>query len=85
MCVGAIIHARVSRLLFGSREPKSGDVISQNNLLNHSSMNTPVSFSECVLAQECSAVLTNFFEMRRQQKRQLKIELQSLLDKKGPK
>ena len=36
MCVGAIIHARVSRVVFGAREPKSGAVISQNNLLNHS-------------------------------------------------
>lgn len=82
MCVGAIIHARVSRVVFGSREPKSGAVISQNNLLNHSSMNTTVSFSEGVLAEECGAVLTDFFEMRREQKRQLKIELQSLLAKK---
>ena len=82
MCVGAIIHARVSRVVFGSREPKSGAVISQNNLLNHSSMNTTVSFSEGVLAEECGAVLTDFFEIRREQKRQLKIELQSLLAKK---
>ena len=45
-------------------------------------MNTSVAFSEGVLAEECGAVLTDFFEMRRQQKRQLKIELQSLLAKK---
>lgn len=83
MCVGAIIHARVSRVVFGAREPKSGAVVSQNNLLNHASMNTTVAFSEGVLSEECGAVLTRFFNMRREQKRQLKNELKSLLDKKS--
>lgn len=82
MCVGAIVHARVGRLVFGAREPKAGAIVSQNNLLNHSAMNTTVSFSEGVLAEECSAVLSDFFEMRREQKRQLKNELKSALDRK---
>lgn len=82
MCVGAIIHARVSRVVFGAREPKAGAIVSQNDLLNHSAMNTSVSFTEGVLANKCSAVLTGFFEMRREQKRRLKNELKSLLDKK---
>ncbi len=83
MCVGAIVHARVDRVVFGAREPKAGAIVSQNNLLNHPSMNTSVSFTEGVLAKECSAVLTDFFEKRRKQKRQLKNELKSLLDKKN--
>ncbi|MFT6029269.1 MAG: tRNA(adenine34) deaminase [Oleiphilaceae bacterium] len=82
MCVGAIVHARVNRVVFGAREPKAGAIVSQNNLLNHSAMNTLVSFSEGVLADECSAVLTVFFEMRREQKRLLKNELKSVLDEK---
>lgn len=82
MCVGAIIHARIGRVVFGAREPKAGAIVSQNNLLNHSAMNTSVSFTEGILADECSAILTGFFEMRRAQKRQLKNELKSLLDKK---
>ena len=82
MCVGAIVHARVDRVVFGAREPKAGAILSQNNLLNHVSMNTSVSYTEGVLANECSRVLTDFFEQRRAQKRQLKNELRSLLDKK---
>jgi tRNA(adenine34) deaminase len=82
MCVGAIVHARVNRVVFGAREPKAGAIVSQNNLLNHSAMNTSVSFSEGILADECSAVLTAFFELRRAQKRLLKNELKSVLYKK---
>ena len=85
MCVGAIIHARVDRVVFGAREPKAGAIVSQNNLLNHASMNTSVSFTEGILAEECSAILTDFFDIRRAHKRQLKNELKSLLDKKEPK
>tara|TARA_R110001592_G_scaffold60360_3_gene183461 strand:+ start:92 stop:622 length:531 start_codon:yes stop_codon:yes gene_type:complete len=82
MCVGALVHARVGRVVFGAREPKAGAIVSQNNLLNHSAMNTSVSYTEGVLVDECSAVITDFFEMRRKQKRQLKNELKSVLDKK---
>jgi tRNA(adenine34) deaminase len=81
MCVGAIVHARVARVVFGTREPKAGAIVSQNNLLSHSAMNTSVSFSEAVLADDCSVVLTSFFERRREYKRKLKQELKSLLDK----
>lgn len=80
MCVGAIVHARVNRVVFAAREPKAGAIISQHNLLNHPAMNTSVSFTEGVLADECSTVLTDFFEKRREQKRQLKNELKFLLD-----
>lgn len=82
MCVGAIVHARVGRVVFGAREPKAGAIVSQNNLLNHSAMNTSVAYDEGVLAEECSTVLSNFFEMRREQKRQLKNELKSVLNEK---
>jgi len=82
MCVGAIVHARVNRVVFGAREPKAGAIVSQNNLLNHPAMNASVSFTEGVLGDECSAILTGFFEMRREQKRQLKNGLKSVLDEK---
>lgn len=83
MCVGAIIHARVNRVVFGAREPKAGAIVSQNNLLNHPAMNTSVLFTEGILGAECGAVLSDFFAKRREQKRHLKNELQSLLDKKS--
>lgn len=82
MCVGAIVHARVSRVVFAAREPKAGAIVSQNKLLEHASMNSFVSFTEGVLAEESSQLLTRFFETRREHKRQLKNKLKSLLDKK---
>jgi tRNA(adenine34) deaminase len=72
MCVGAMVHARISRLVFGATEPKSGAVVSQNNLLAHPAMNTHIEFSDGVLADECSAIMTGFFAKRRDKKKALK-------------
>ena len=72
MCVGALVHARVARVVFGAREPKAGAVISQNNLFEHPSMNTNIVYAEGVLAEECSQVMSDFFAYRRKQKKQLK-------------
>ncbi len=76
MCVGALIHARISRLVFGAREPKAGAVVSQNNLLAHPAMNTQISYAEGVLADECSALISRFFAQRREQKREQKRRVQ---------
>lgn len=72
MCVGAMIHARVSRLVFGAREPKAGAVVSQNSLLAHAAMNTTVSFDEGVCAEQCSQIMSDFFALRRAKKKALK-------------
>lgn len=72
MCVGAIVHARFKRIVFGAREPKAGAVLSQNKLLEHASMNTSVEVSGDVLAQECSSVISSFFDLRRKKKKALK-------------
>lgn len=72
MCVGAIVHARIARVVFGAREPKAGAVASQNQLLSHASMNTEVSYAEGVLAQECAHIMTQFFDERRANKKKLK-------------
>lgn len=72
MCVGAIVHARVDRVVFGAREPKAGAVVSQNNLLAHASMNTQVSYAEGILEEECREMMTAFFSERRARKKQLK-------------
>jgi tRNA(adenine34) deaminase len=72
MCVGAMVHARIDRIVFGAKEPKAGAVVSQNNLLEHSAMNTEISYSEGVLAEECSLVMSNFFARRRREKKALK-------------
>jgi len=72
MCVGAIVHARIARVVFGAREPKAGAVVSQNNLFTHQSMNTQVSYAEGILEQECRQMMTAFFSERRARKKQLR-------------
>ena len=72
MCVGAIVHARVSRLVFGAYEPKAGAVSSRNNLLDQPYMNSRVLYQGGVLADEAGRLLSSFFESRRAQKKQEK-------------
>jgi len=65
MCAAAMVHARIRRLVFGAGDPKAGAVVSKyrlgsDGLLNHSFLVTGG-----VLAEECSLLLQNFFQMRR--------------------
>lgn len=65
MCAGAMIHARVSRLVFGALEPRSGAVCSHFRLLDAEVYNHRISYTGGVLAAECSALMTEFFRGRR--------------------
>ncbi|MBA3580841.1 MAG: tRNA adenosine(34) deaminase TadA [Gammaproteobacteria bacterium] len=65
MCVGAMIHARIARLVYGAAEPKTGAVKSAMALLTHPSHNHYIAMTEGVLAAECGQVLIDFFEARR--------------------
>ena len=65
MCVGALIHARIDQLVFGAREPRSGAVVSQQNLLESSNLNHRVRYQEGVLAEECGKIMQLFFQSRR--------------------
>jgi tRNA(adenine34) deaminase len=65
MCAGAILHARIARLVFAARDPKAGACGSVLSVMNHSALNHRVEVSEGMLAEECSAMLTNFFRARR--------------------
>ena len=65
MCLGAIVHARVGRLVFGAREPRAGAVVSQLCLLDKDHYNHRTLWSEGVLADECRAIMTSFFRDRR--------------------
>lgn len=69
MCVGALVHARVARLVFGTREPKAGAVVSKAQLLDSDYFNHRVNYVGDVLAQECQHQLSQFFAMRREQKK----------------
>ena len=65
MCFGALMHARVSRLVFGAREPRAGVVCSQLGLAEQGFYNHSIDVAEGVLQEECSALLSSFFKSRR--------------------
>ncbi|MEY4931982.1 MAG: hypothetical protein RLZZ403_302 [Pseudomonadota bacterium] len=65
MCAGAMVHARVKRLVFAARDPKAGAAGSVFNLVQHPALNHSVDCEEGVLAEECSAMLKGFFKARR--------------------
>jgi tRNA(adenine34) deaminase len=65
MCVGAMIHARVARLVFGASEPRAGAVCSHFHLLDTDIFNHRIAWQGGVLAEECSALMTDFFRERR--------------------
>jgi tRNA(adenine34) deaminase len=65
MCAGAIVQARVGRLVYGADEPKGGAVRSCFTMLDHPQLNHRVEVSNGVLAEEAVALLQNFFAARR--------------------
>ncbi len=65
LCIGAMIHARVERLVFGAREPRAGVVCSTGSLLDDSRYNHRVEWEEGVLAEQSSERLRAFFKARR--------------------
>ena len=67
MCVGAIVHGRISRLVYGATEPKAGAVESTRRTLDEPHLNWQVDAVAGVLGQECSRIITNFFSARRKE------------------
>ncbi len=65
MCAGAIVHARISRLVFGAYDPKAGAAGSVLNVLNHPRLNHRIEICGGVLAGECGDILRYFFQIRR--------------------
>ena len=65
MCVGAMIHARISEVVFGAYEPRAGALCSQHQLGNHPAYNHRIAYRSGVLDHECSAVMTEFFRHKR--------------------
>jgi tRNA(adenine34) deaminase len=65
MCAGAIVHARVARVIYGAKDPKTGAAGSVFDVLQHERHNHKVSVTEGVLAGEAGALLTAFFRARR--------------------
>ena len=65
MCAGAILHARVARLVYAAPDPKAGACGSVLSVMNHPQLNHKVEVVSGLLADECGALLTNFFRTRR--------------------
>ena len=66
MCCGALIHARVKRLVFAAREPKAGAVVSTVAILNNPALNHHVEWAEGVAAEASANLLRQFFKARRE-------------------
>jgi tRNA(adenine34) deaminase len=67
MCAGAIIQARIPRLVFATRDSKAGACVSLYHLLTDSRLNHQVSISEGVLKEQAASLLSSFFRRLRQQ------------------
>lgn len=69
MCVGAMFHARIGRVVFGARDPKTGAAGSVLDLFSETRLNHHASVQGGVLAEECGKVLSDFFAARRAQQK----------------
>jgi tRNA(adenine34) deaminase len=65
MCAGAMVHARIKRLVYGADDPKAGAVHSVMQVLNHEQLNHKVEVRSGILAGRCAELLQTFFKNRR--------------------
>ena len=65
MCAGAVLHARIARLVYATPDPKAGACGSVLSVMNHPALNHRVDVLPGILADDCSALLTGFFRARR--------------------
>ncbi|MFZ2012055.1 MAG: tRNA adenosine(34) deaminase TadA, partial [Candidatus Sulfotelmatobacter sp.] len=65
MCAGALVHARIKRLVYGADDPKAGAVHSIMQVLNHPGLNHKVEIRSGILAGRCAELLQTFFKSRR--------------------
>lgn len=67
MCAGALVHARIARLVYGASDPKAGAAGSLLQVINHPGLNHSMEVTAGVLAEKCSQLLQEFFRRKRQQ------------------
>jgi tRNA(adenine34) deaminase len=65
MCVGAMLHARIARLVYGAADPKTGACGSVIDLFSEAKLNHHATVASGVMAEECAALLREFFAARR--------------------
>ncbi|HEY3767681.1 MAG TPA: tRNA adenosine(34) deaminase TadA [Candidatus Angelobacter sp.] len=66
MCAGALIHARISRLVYGSADIKAGAVGSVLEVLNHPRLNHKMEVTGGILADRCAEIIQDFFRRKRE-------------------
>ena len=66
MCVGAMVHARIARVVYGAREPKAGAIESAMRAHEHPALNHRMSAAGGVLEHECRDMIQRFFRERRE-------------------
>ena len=66
MCAGALVHSRIEQLIFGAKEPRAGAICSSARVLDNPGLNHKVTVVEGVLEKECKALMSAFFQERRQ-------------------
>jgi len=69
MCAGAIMHARIARVVYGASDPKTGACGSVMDMFAERRLNHHAEVTGGVLMEDCSAVLSNFFALRRAQQK----------------
>ena len=75
MCVGAMVHARIARLVYGAPEPKAGAIESAMRAHEHPSLNHRLEVTGRVLEDECRDTIQAFFRDRRQESEDRKVPL----------
>ena len=65
MCAGALVHARIKRLVYGADDPKAGAIRSVMQVLNHPSLNHRMEVRAGILAGRSAELLQSFFRSRR--------------------
>lgn len=65
MCVGAMIHGRIGRVIFGAPEPRAGALQSQLQLMDANHYNHSMEWQGGVLAEECGEIISSFFRRKR--------------------
>ena len=74
MCSGAMMHARLARVVYGAADPKTGACGSVVNLFEQEKLNHHTELLGGVMAEECGQLLKEFFAMRREQVKQQRLQ-----------
>ncbi|AXF74966.1 tRNA adenosine(34) deaminase TadA [Erwinia tracheiphila] len=72
MCAGAMVHGRITRLVYGARDEKTGAAGSLLDVLGHPGMNHQITIEQGIMAEACAAMLSDFFRLRRAKKKALR-------------